>query len=157
MPLFLREKDLNLFNTISQGLVEGVVETAVYLYKLAVSSMKEDDLYGDDINKVYYSPVTIYGLIAHDDEVTEYSEVGVDTNQTITANFQRDIIKTANVYPEIGDILEWNKSYYEIHDINENRLIAGNQNQDYNYTFQCKAHLTRKSKIQIEEFRSGNE
>lgn len=157
MPLFLREKDLNLFNTISQGLVEGVVETAVYLYKLAVSSMKEDDLYGDDINKVYYSPVTIYGLIAHDDEVTEYSEVGVDTNQTITANFQRDILKTANIYPEIGDILEWNKSYYEIHDINENRLIAGNQNQDFNYTLQCKAHLTRKSKIQIEEFRSGNE
>ena len=157
MPLFLRDRDLDLFNTIAKDLVQDIIETPIYLYKLTVSSMTEDDLYGDSLNKVYYNPVIVYGLISHEDESSENTDAGIDTNQNITANFQRDILRTANVYPEIGDILEWNKSYYEIHNINENRLVAGQQDQNYNYTIQCFAHLSRKSKLQLEEFRAGNE
>lgn len=157
MSLFLRQRDLDLFNTIAQELVEDIIETPIYLYKLAISSMESDDLYGDSLNKVYYSPVTLHGLIAHNDETTNVDEFGIDTNQTIIANFQRDVLRTSEVYPEIGDILEWNKAYYEIDNINENRLVAGQQDQNFNYTITCNAHLTRKSKIQIEEFRGGNE
>lgn len=157
MPLFLRDKDLDLFNTIAQDLIEDIIETPVYLYKLAVSSMEEDDLYGDSLNKVYYNPITIYGLIVHEDESTTNDEAGIDTNQNITANFQRDILRTANIYPETGDIIEWQQNYYEIHNINENTLVAGQQDQNYNYTVQCFAHLTRRSKLQIEQFRGGDE
>lgn len=157
MPLFLRQEDLDLFNTIAQDLVEDVVDTPIYLYKLAVSSMTEDDLYGDSIDKIYYNPVTVYGLIAHDDESTSNEEAGIDTNQNITANFQRDSLRTSNIYPEIGDILEWQQNYYEIHNVNENTLVAGQQDQNYNYTIQCFAHLTRRSKLQIEQFRGGDE
>lgn len=157
MPLFLRQEDLDLFNTIAQDLVEDVVDTPIYLYKLAVSSMTEDDLYGDSIDKIYYNPVTVYGLIAHDDEATTNEEAGIDTNQNITANFQRDSLRTSNIYPEIGDILEWQQNYYEIHNVNENTLVAGQQDQNYNYTIQCFAHLTRRSKLQLEQFRGGDE
>lgn len=156
MQLFLRQRDLDLFNTIAQDLVEDIIETPILLYKLAIDSMRSDDLYGDSIEKTYYSPVQVYGLIEHADETIENTEIGVDSNQLITANFQRDVLRTANIYPEIGDIIEWSNHYYEISNINENKVVAGQQDQNYNYTITCFAHLTRKSKIQIEEFRGGS-
>jgi len=157
MPLFLRQRDLNLFNTMTQDLVEDIIETPVYLYKKAISYMQQDDLYGDTVDMVYYNPVTIYALISHDPEAVENNEYGVDMNQMIIANMQRDIIRTADVYPEIGDILQWNNAYYEIHNVNENQLAAGQQDQNWNYAVQCHAHLSRKSKVQIEQFRGGGE
>lgn len=156
MQLFLRQRDLDLFNTITQTLVETIVQTPVRLYKLAISSMRSDDLYGDSLDKVYYNPVQVYGLIEHTDESIENTDAGVDSNQQITANFQREILRTANVYPEVGDIIEWLGHYYEVDNINENKIVAGQENQNFNYTIQCFAHLTRKSKMQIEEFRPGD-
>lgn len=155
MPLFLRQRDLDLFNTMTRDLVEGVIETPVRLYKLSLESMTLDDLYGDSVDKIYYSPVNLYGLIEHTDETRENTEVGIDSNQMIVANFQRDVLRTANVYPEVGDIIEWDNHYYEIDNINENKIIGGIQTQDWNYEIRCFAHLSRKSKIQIEEFRAG--
>ena len=157
MQLFLRQRDLDLFNTITKTLVQTVIETPIYLYKLAVSSMGVDnDLYGDTINKIFYEPVIIYGLIAHDPEKAEYGEMGIDVNQNLVISLQRDVLRTANIYPEIGDIVQWNSQYYEIDNINENTLAAGQQDQNWNYTIQCNAHLTRQSKIQIQEFRTGD-
>jgi len=157
MPLFLRQKDLDLFNTMTQDLVEDIIETPIYLYKIAISHMQIDDLYGDSVEKVYYNPVTLYGLIKHDDEIVTNTEIGIDSEQKIVANFQRDIIRTADVYPEIGDILGWNNAYYEIDTVNENQLEAGIQDQNWNYTIQCFAHLSRRSKVQLEQFRVGGE
>jgi len=156
MQLFLRQRDLDLFNTIAHTLVETIIETPIQLYKLAVSSMGDDDLYGDMLNKIYFAPVTLYALIAHDPEIAEYGEMGIDVNQNIVLNFQREILRAQNVYPEIGDIVLWNGQYYEIHNYNENTLAAGQQDQNWNYTIVCNAHMTRKSKIQIQEFRAGD-
>lgn len=155
MQLFLRQKDLDLFNTMVKHLVDDVIETSVKLYKLAINSMEVDDLYGDSLDKVYYNPIVIYGLIEHSDESMDNTEVGVDSAQTIVANFQRESLRTADVYPEVGDILEWNDNYYEINNINENKIMAGQQEQNYNYTIQCYAHLTRKSKLLLDKFRVG--
>lgn len=156
MSLFLRQRDLDLFNKISNTLIENVVETSVNLYKLSVNSMI-DDLYGDSLNKVYYSPIKINALIEHEAESTEVVEAGVDVNQIISAKFQRNTLREKDIYPEIGDILEWNYSFYEIDDIDENQFIAGNTEQNFNFSIICKCHLTRRSKVQIEEFRSGVE
>ncbi len=152
MSLFLRQRDLDLFNKISNTLIENVVETSINLYKLSVNSMI-DDLYGDSLSKVYFSPIKINCLVEHEAEVTEVNEVGIDVNQNIITRFQRDTLKTKDIYPEIGDIVEWNLSFYEINDIDENQIIAGNI--DFNYSIICKCNLTRRSKVQIEEFRSG--
>lgn len=152
MSLFLRQRDLDLFNKMTNTLIESVIETPINLYKLSVSSMV-DDLYGDSLSKVYYSPIQVNCLVEHDAEVTEASEVGIDVNQNIVARFQRDTLKTKDIYPEIGDIIEWNNSFYEINDIDENQIIAGNI--EFNYSILCKCSLSRRSKVQIEEFRSG--
>ena len=158
MPLFLRQRDLDLFNTMTQDLVEDVIETPINLYKLSISSMQKDDLYGDSVEKVYYSPVRIYGLIEHESETIENTEAGTDSSQRILANLQREVLRNADIYPEIGDILEWNNSFYEIDNINENQIEAGiHQDQNWNYTIQCFAHMTRRSKVQIERYRDGGE
>jgi hypothetical protein len=158
MPLFLRQRDLDLFNTMTKDLVDDVIEIPIYLYKLAISSMQKDDLYGDSVERVYYAPVKLFGLISHDDESQDNTEVGLDMNQKIVANFQRDVLRTSNVYPELGDILEWNNAYYEIDNINENQLEAGiHTDQSWSYNIECSAHMARRSKIQIEKFRVGGE
>lgn len=155
MQLFLRQRDLDLFNTMTQDLIEDIIQTPILLYKLVVSSMPEDDLYGDSLEKVYYQPIEVMGLIEHDAETVEHTDIGIDTGQGIVANFQREILRGKDVYPEIGDVIRWNNNYYEIHNVNENRLAAGQQDQNFNYEIRCFAHLARQSKVLLEEYRAG--
>jgi hypothetical protein len=68
--------------------------------------------------------------------------------QTSTFYFLRKECELRKVYPEMGDIVDFNGKYYEIHTISESQLVAGRE--AYNHTIEAKTHLTRKSNLQLE-------
>ena len=53
------------------------------------------------------------------------------------------------VVVEVGDIIEWNYAYFEVDTINENKLIGGNVEQNFDVV--ASAHMTRQSKLNIVE------
>ena len=57
-----------------------------------------------------------------------------------------------SLVPEIGDILEWNWAHFEINAINENQLIAGQQENNWSVT--CLTHRIRYSNLSVQNVRS---
>ena len=73
----------------------------------------------------------------------------MDIEQDVEFRFTRKLLEEVNVYPEIGDVVHYDDSYYEIDNINDTQYIAG---QPYNsLSILCDAHLTRISGLNIEE------
>ncbi len=70
----------------------------------------------------------------------------------------------ADILPEVGDIVMWNESYWEIDNVNDNQLFTGKdpaypynenplnpglENYGSNYSIICTAHYTPSDKVQI--------
>ena len=132
MALFGGSRDISLFRTLNRELINELVDTAVDIFKTSIYDVN-DNLYGEAINKIYKHGIRVNCLISTEDQQWNNSELGVDVNQATTFSFLRDDllpsgaigIPAANVVLEVGDIIFWNNSYWEIDSTNENQLIVG--------------------------------
>ena len=158
MALFGSEKDIKLFNTLNTELINNIIDTQVDVYKVSVADVN-DNLYGENINKVYNPAVRVGCLVEFQDPVYVDAEYGTDIDQEANFSFLRDMLKeTANLVLEVGDIIEHDNSYWEIDKIIENQYVTG-RNPDFdkntksfgsNFSVVCNTHRTRMSKLNIE-------
>ncbi len=154
MPLFVRNKDVRFFNSISQELVDYVMDTPIVVYKIDVTNT-DSNLYGESPNgKSYSQGILLTCIIAHDDQVTETEEFGPSILQTVTFAFQRERIKILGFYPENGDIVEWNNSFYEISGVIENQLLGSQYFQ--NFSIITTAQMVSRDKLNLEHLRPGD-
>jgi len=94
-------------------------------------------------------------------------------NQGTTFAFAKEILKnTSNLVIEVGDIIGWNESYYEIDSTVENQFFLDKnpdttkESKEYSrdvldkfgssLSIICSAHLTRRSALSIERTNVGN-
>ena len=148
MPKFVSERDVNFFKSIARELVDVVVQVEVALYKLNIYESKIN-IYGESTNKTWYQGVSLYAMVDKDPENVVYEGFGPDNSQLITFKFDKDLCEDRGVYPEIGDVIMFDNSYYEIDNTNEVQFIGG---QPYNnYSIVCTAFMTRKSNLNITE------
>ena len=183
MPRFFNAKDLDFIKTISEEIVDYVVEQAIVLFKVSVGETKTN-LYGESLGKVWRAPSTIMGIVDRQPQNILYEGFGADKTQTVEFRFNiqrlrdtsfripkvRDIngtlvpteaIQNTTVgYPEIGDVILFDDSYYEVGHITANALIGGSPEiyDQENSTFEeargtliCQAHMVRRSQVQIDE------
>jgi hypothetical protein len=148
MSRFLLERDVRFFRDISRELVDDVISTAVVLYKLIIEESKTN-LYGESLNKTYYTPVQLDCIIERSDTSVQYEGFGADKNQTVEFRFNKFSLKDIGFYPEIGDIIFHNDGYFEIDDVNEDHLIGGKPEEKYSII--CKTIMSRRTTIQTEE------
>jgi hypothetical protein len=90
-------------------------------------------------------------LILFNEPTIEQDEFGADLRGDIEMYFQRQNLASGslNFYPEIGDIVDWNDSYWEINGTTEPQLVAGHP--DYKHQIKATAHYSKLSSLQIEE------
>lgn len=147
MARFALERDIKFFESISRELVDVVVETAVILYKLIIDESKTN-LYGESLNKTYYEGVECTAMIERESSTSEYEGFGPDKNQLVEFRFNRFTLEDRGFYPEVGDIIFHNNAYFEIDNIREDQLIAGQvQNK---FSIICSTFMSRRSTIQTE-------
>ena len=102
------------------------------------------------MGKIYNPGVKLDALIDSTDFDWNTDEFGPDAQQTVTFSFLRNnLIDKGNVVVEVGDIIEWNYAYFEVDVINENKLIGGNVDQNFDVV--AETHMTRLSKLNIIE------
>lgn len=152
-PLYNRGKDIAFFNVISNELVNKIITTPVVIYK--VSTLTETDIYGEGEEKIYTKGICIGCLISHEEQTTDASDgFGPDIMRNIKVAFHREMIAERNFYPEIGDLIEWDQSYFEIDSIVENQLVGGSEYK--NFSIVCNAHMSSRDKLNIENVRMGD-
>ena len=152
-PLFNRRKDMLLFNSLNNELLNKIIQTPVTVYK--VSTESQTNIYGESEMKTYTKGLQIGALVTHDEQTTDASEgFGPLVDQGITVAFHREMIAARGFYPEVGDIIEFNEAYYEIHGIVENQLIGGSVYK--NFSIVVSANMTQRDKLSLENVRVGN-
>ena len=88
------------------------------------------------------------------DQTTNTDEFGPDRVQTVTFSFLRQSLRDIDFVVDVGDVVNWNDGYWEINSKNENQLVGGQTNTDFNYSVVCDAYLMRISHLNIERVRS---
>jgi hypothetical protein len=160
MPLFHGQRDAGLIHKLNMELVNDIIDTEVAVYKLSIQDTKTN-LYNESDKKVYHNPIKIPALIDYQAQTYEGTEFGQDYQQSATFAFIRELLKDVEIFIEVGDVIEYNGDFWEIDQVQENQFFGG-KNPDYSFATErwghnvsivAVTHLTRRSRINIEEFR----
>ena len=149
MSKFVTKTDFEFFQHINREISSDVIDVSVILYQINLEYTNVN-IYGEATEKVTYVGVELPASIKYgENRPLSDSGFGIDQTHDVQFNFVRRILQERKVYPEIGDIIYYNESFFEIDNITEAQLIANRP--EYNNSIICFTHLTRRSDIQIEE------
>lgn len=148
MPKFISNRDVTFFKGIARELVDVVVQNLIVLFKVNLNETKVN-LYGESVNKTWHPGVELYSLINKEAETANYEGFGPDTNQNVEFRVDRWMCEEKNSYPEIGDIIFFDGSYYEIDNTNEIQFVGGQP--DNSFSIVCSTFMVNKSSLNIEE------
>jgi hypothetical protein len=146
MSLFIPPRDFEFFKGINKELIGKIIDTYFTLYQVNVA-VSENNLYGEDKNKTYFPGIKINGFINKHGTDAEETELGTNVKQLLDLGVAIADLLELKVLPEVGDIVEWNNNYYEIHNTNENHFIANRP--EYSYTMMLNCHVTNVGFINI--------
>ena len=162
MPLFHGQRDASLVHKINTELIQDIIDTEVAVYKLSLDDTKTN-MYDESDKKVYNQPIKIPALISRQEQSFEGTEFGQDYTQVCDFGFIRELLKDYETFVEVGDVLEYNGEWWEVDAIVENQYFGG-KNPDYSFATErwghnvsiiANTHLTRRSRIHVEEVRSA--
>ena len=162
MPLFHGQRDAALVHKFNVELIQDIIDTEVGLYKLSLKDTSTN-IYEESDKKIYEQPIKIPSLINRQPQTYEGTEFGQDYKQLCDFAFIREGLKQVETYVEVGDVIEYIGEYWEVDAIQENEYFGG-KNPDYSFATEkwghnisiiANTHLTRRSRIHIEEFRSA--
>ncbi len=149
MARFVTQRDFEFIQHITRELIDETMDVGVVLYKIVVESAKVN-LYGESIAKPRYTPVKVNAIVNYNKNTVNTGDgFGINQEQRVDFRFARRMLQEVNTNPEIGDIIGYNNSFFEINNIQETQLIAGKPG--FNTAIICVAHLTRRTSIDIEE------
>jgi hypothetical protein len=164
MALFGSQRDVSLFRHINRELLWDVVTQQCAVYKIKLDKTKVN-IYGEASGeRFYFDPVLVNALIQRGDKNQTAGDMGVDANREMEFRFLRDDLVAANLVPEVGDIILYQESYFEVDNVNDNQLFVG-KDPDYPYnqnplnpgleefgtnlSIIVRAHLTPADRVQI--------
>ena len=181
MPRFFNAKDLDFIRTISEEVVDYVVEQAIVLFKVSVGETKTN-LYGESLGKVWHAPATLMCIVDREPTNVVYEGFGADKSQAVEFRFNRQRLRTETIpklrdingtlipagaiqneqfgYPEIGDVILFDGAYYEIDNVRQSQLIGGSPEiydkesgefEDARMNLIATAFMVRRSQVQIED------
>lgn len=146
MPRFIGTRDYNFFQNISRELLDEVVQTQVFFYKL-IAGETTVNLYGEALDKSYYDGVSVFAMLQYGDETQQYDGFGQDTEQEVVVRLNQDTCIVKDILPEIGDFFYFNNSFYEITNTNQTQLVG--MQVENNFGIECITRLTRISQLNI--------
>tara|TARA_R110000803_G_scaffold44631_4_gene94389 strand:- start:1597 stop:2124 length:528 start_codon:yes stop_codon:yes gene_type:complete len=165
MALFGGHRDVALFSKINKELITDIIDTEVYYYKVILDETKRN-LYGEGKNKVFYNPIKVPSIIDRGEESATSDEFGSDYTRLVTFSFLRDTMVDKNLYPQIGDVLEWNNDHHIVDVVRANQFFAGKnpetwdggEGHGYNLSIICETHVVKKSQLKIkDDYRVGTD
>ncbi len=146
---FFSERDLKLIASINGELSGDIVQTEVFIFKICAAETKTNP-YGESdpqTGKIFYPGVECTCWIDRADIDTTYDQFGPDRNQAVVFKFREDNLKLVNLYPEVGDIVEFNKRYHEIDNVVQEQFLGGIS--DKSFSIIVNTHYSRLSKLSL--------
>ena len=160
--LFGSNRDFDLLVNINRELLKDIVEQEVLYHKLSLEDT-DVNLYGEAMEKAFWSALKLNCLITRGDQVYDVQEFGPDLGREASFAFIRQDLVDVSLVPEVGDIVEWHNDYYEVDTVRENTLFLG-RDKSYNLAGHASnfgsslsiivdCHLTRADKVGLTQVR----
>lgn len=144
---FTSAQDYNLMLHFNKELLNVFIDIPCVLYKLNIVDSKKN-VYGESPSKRWYRGVQIPCLVSRQLNTAVKDMSILNIEQVSEFHFLRQECIDRGVYPEVGDIIDFNHMFFEIDQLNDIQLIAGQVM--YNHAIVANAHLTRNSGLQLE-------
>lgn len=164
MAIFGSARDISMFRKINRELLGDVITQQVAIYKYILDKTKVN-MYGEASGgKFFNGPLLLNALITVQANTSPTNEFGVDFDWAIKVAFLTDDLIDANIVPEIGDVLLYQESYFEIdntvhtqyfagkdpdYPYAQNPLNPGLENFGYNVSLVCDAHYIPADRVNI--------
>jgi len=148
MPLFVTPQDYAFMTGINREIINQIIETNVIIFSLDKSE-NPVNLYGENLEKIYRAGIECNALITHDDPQHADDAFGPNIFQNIICGFLRSELQEKDFYPEKGDVVKWNDSYFEISQTIDNQLIAGRVGIPHSIL--CTAVMVNRSSINVRQ------
>jgi hypothetical protein len=148
MAKFISDRDVAFFKGLAREVVDVVVQNTAVLYKINLNETRTN-LYGESMNKTWHTGVELYVLINKETTTANYEGFGAEKIQNIEFRFDRFMCEEKNSYPEIGDVIFFDNSYYEIDNTSEVQYVGGFDKN--NFSIVCNTFMVSKSILNIEE------
>ena len=142
-------RDLKVIQSWNAELLGDIIQTEVNIFKIC-AAQTQINIYGEsspDSGKMYYPGVECTCLIDKADIDTSYDEFGPDRNQNVVFKFREDNLKVVNLYPEVADIIEFNRQYFEIDNVVQQQFLGGQP--DKSLSIIVNTHYSRLSKLSL--------
>ena len=88
------------------------------------------------------------GIMYSEDPVTKHRDI-INDNTIVEFRFDRFMCEEKNSYPEIGDVIYFDNSYYEINNTSEVQYSGGFAKN--NFSVVCETFMVSKSTLNIED------
>ena len=168
MALFGSSRDISFLRRMNRELMGDIItqQCAFYKYKLKETAI---NMYGEASGgKFFDGPVLLNALITVSDNVSPTSDLGVNFDWPVTFAFLRDDLVDANVHPEVGDIILYQESYWEVDNTNITQFWAGKDPDypnepnplnpglaefGYNVSVTCETHYVPSDRVNIQRTR----
>ena len=164
MAIFGSARDISMIRKVNKELLHNVITQQCAFYKYVLDKTKVN-MYGEASEGRYFDgPVLLNALITVGDNTSPTSDLGVDFNWPITIAFLRDDLVDADVHPEVGDVILYQESYFEIDNTNIKQFFAGKDpdypyednplnpglaNFGYNVSVVCETHYIPADRVNI--------
>lgn len=163
MALFGGARDMALLSKLNKELINDIVDTEVYYYMLAVEETKSN-LYGESKNKMYHQPIKVPCLFEWIQATQISDDFGQSYTREVTFNFLKDTLIEKGLKPEIGDVVQYNDTFFLIDTHYERQYFAGKnpetwdggESQGWSISIICDAHATRETSLNLVDNRFGN-
>jgi hypothetical protein len=164
MALFGSSRDVSFVRRLNRELMGNIIsqQCAFYKYKLVETKI---NMYGEASGgKMYDGPTLLNALITVGDNTSPVSDLGVDFDWPMTFAFLRDDLVDSGVHPEVGDVILYQESYWEVdntnitqffagkdpdYPYNQNPLNPGLENFGYNVSVTCTCHYVPADRVNI--------
>lgn len=164
MALFGGQRDAAFFSKINKELINDIIDTEIYYYKIILEDSKRN-IYGEGKDKVYYNPLKVPTLVDRTNAEQIFDEFGSSYTRNVNFYFLRDTLVEKNIFPEVGDVIEWNDEQHIVDVTFTNQFFAGKNpetwdggnTQGYNVSVICETHVAKRTQLKLrDDFRVGN-
>lgn len=147
---FFSARDIKMINSVNGELMGDIIQCEVIIYKVSANETNIN-VYGEADQQsggiVFYPGVEITSLIQREDISTEYGEFGPDRKQSVVFKFREKMLKLINLYPQNGDIIEFNSRYHEIDNVIQEQLLGGISEKSFSII--VNTHYSKLSHLNI--------
>lgn len=143
---YFSDRDRLFISSINAEFMGDIVEQTVNIFKISPEYSKTN-IYGESVQKFYYPGVNTVCLVDTEPQSTEYDVFGPNTRLGTIFAWNIESLKQKNIIPEVGDIVEWFNSYFEISNVVDNRFLNGQFQK--RFSFVCNAHLSKLSSLNL--------